>query len=182
MLTASALAGIIPGAFVVALLPRAWLDVLIGVLIVLGVGTSIAARSGLDSDHRGPLAVAGVVSGAMNVTAGIGGPALAIYGVLTGWMGRGFAATIQPVFFATGTASVVAKFAIEPPSAEVWNPLVWILLIGGCIVGMLAGELLGRRMTPGVARVLLLVIALGGAIVVLVRGLLAVSGLAPPAD
>jgi len=178
ILVTSAVLGVVPGAFLVYHLAVDWLDIVVGALIIIGLISSLLVRSRIDPDHVAPLVTAGIFSGAMNVTAGVGGPPLGIYGVLTSWDHRSFAATMQPVFFTIGSVSLITKLTIAPPGAALYDPYVWIVLACGCLVGMTAGELIAKRVTNGLARKLLVVLALGGAATVLTRGLLHVLGLA----
>ncbi|MFS0894945.1 sulfite exporter TauE/SafE family protein [Microbacterium sp. 179-I 3D3 NHS] len=177
ILAASAILGIIPGALLLIVLPVAWLDILVGALIIAGLISSLVVRSRLSPDHVPPLVAAGALSGVMNVTAGVGGPPLGIYGVLTRWDHRSFAATMQPVFLTIGSMSLAAKLWLSPggiPGLDIW---MWVAVAAACLAGMVIGELLSRVVTPRVARSLLVALALVGAGTVLVRGILLLIGL-----
>jgi uncharacterized membrane protein YfcA len=172
ILVVSAVLGVIPGALLLLVLPNAWLDILVGTLIITGLISSLLVRSRLSPDHVPPLIAAGALSGAMNVTAGVGGPPLGIYGVLTRWDHRSFAATMQPVFLTIGSMSLVAKLWVSTggiPALDLW---MWVLVAVACLSGMLIGEILSRVVTPRVARSLLVALALVGAGTVLVRGII----------
>ncbi|WP_223623804.1 sulfite exporter TauE/SafE family protein [Microbacterium sp. EST19A] len=172
ILAASAIIGVIPGALLLLVLPVAWLDILVGALIITGLVSSLLVRSRLSPDHVPPLIAAGALSGAMNVTAGVGGPPLGIYGVLTRWDHRSFAATMQPVFVTIGSMSLAAKLWLSPGGIPNLEPWMWLGVAAACLVGMAIGEVLTRVVTPQVARGLLVALALVGAGTVLVRGIL----------
>jgi uncharacterized membrane protein YfcA len=176
ILVTSAIIGIVPGAYLVHYLALDWLDIVVGALIIVGLVSSLLVRSRIDPDRVAPLVTAGVFSGAMNVAAGVGGPPLGIYGVLTSWDHRTFAATMQPVFFTIGSLSLIAKLSIGPTPQALYDPNIWFVLAGGCLVGMIAGELIAKRVTNGIARRLLVILALIGAATVLARGVLSLLG------
>jgi uncharacterized membrane protein YfcA len=152
--------------------PNAWLEILVGVLILVGLVSSVLVKSRVSPDHLAPLAVAGAFSGVMNVTAGVGGPPLGIYGVLTRWEHRSFAATMQPCFFTIGSMSLIAKLTLSVTHPLSYTSAIWVALIAAAVVGMVVGELLVRCVTPSASRVLLIVLASLGACTVLVRGIM----------
>jgi uncharacterized membrane protein YfcA len=109
---------------------------------------------------------AGVVSAAMNVVAGIGGPAIAVYAGNAGWPMTGMRSTAQVYFLGL---NLVALVSLGPPH------LAATLLVA-CLValttGLLLGALAARRVSEPVARRITLGLAATGGLVVLVRSLL----------
>jgi uncharacterized protein len=108
---------------------------------------------------RGGALAAGLVSSAMNVLAGIGGPPIAMYTVNADWPAGTVRPTLQAYFLglnAVGLAVLgLPAFAIVP----------WIGLVGGWLVGLVVV----RRLPDSVARPAILVLAAVGGIVAIVR-------------
>lgn len=170
LLMIPALVAILPGAWVARRLPSAWLEVVIGALLVIAL---LAARARPHSSPfhrlrgRGAAVAAGVTSGFMNVTAGVGGPAIVLYALGTGWAQARFAATFQFYTLFVSATSVLAKGGTHLPSR--------VYLVGalGLVVGLGLGQLLTRRVSAAQASRTVLMIALLGAAVTLTRGLVA---------
>jgi hypothetical protein len=104
----------------------------------------------------------------MNVTAGVGGPAIVMYAVTTAWEHRKFVATFQFHSIFTNLASLVAKGGVGQiaPSTLV----VSFVALG---VGLVGGEVLSRHVDHELARRLAIGLALAGAVFTVVKGALA---------
>ena len=100
----------------------------------------------------------------MNVTAGVGGPAIVLYPLITDWEHRRFVATFQFYSIIINLASLMAK---GPP--QISRPALWASL-GALGVGLYAGELLSRRVNAEHARRAIFVLALAGALSTVVKG------------
>lgn len=164
LLLACALVGIGPGAWVASRLPGPVLSIGIGLLVIVALlATTLGDRVRL---FRGPsgLPLAGLVSGFMNVTAGVGGPAIVVFARSTGWAQAAFLASMQPYFVGLSGASLLA--AGWP---RLGSPL-WAAALVAMVVGLVLGELLSRRVSPARARTLVLVVALLGALATVVKG------------
>ena len=172
VLAVCALAGIIPGSYILQFVPVAWLEISIGVLVAAALTVSINLSGVAVRDRLSFRVVAGVASGFMNTTAGVGGPAMSIYAIVTGWPQRSFAATMQPYFLTIGLASLGAKFALGSAEVPQLATLVWILIGCACIVGLIIGDVLARVIEPHVARRLLVIVAYFGSFATIVRGVL----------
>ena len=171
-----ALVGVVPGAMILQYVPAAWLEISIGVLIAAGLTVSVNLGRVHIRDGHSLRAIAGISSGFMNVTAGVGGPAVSIYALATSWPHQSFAATMQPYFLFVGLTSLGAKFAAgsaEVPSLQSW---VWLLVAAACIAGLILGEMLSRIVRPYIARRLLIVVAYVGAAATVVRGITQLVG------
>ena len=171
-----ALVGIVPGAMILQYVPAAWLEISIGVLIAAGLTVSVNLSRVHNRDGHSLRAVAGISSGFMNATAGVGGPAVSIYALATNWPHRSFAATMQPYFLFIGLTSLGAKFATgsaEVPPLQSW---VWLSVAAACIAGLILGEVLARIVKPHIARRLLIVVAYVGAVATVVRGITQLVG------
>ena len=77
-LTASAVLGIVPAAFLIRLIPPAVLEISIGVILAVGLTVLLALKSATLPPRRRYLLTAGGLSGFMNTAAGVGGPAVSI--------------------------------------------------------------------------------------------------------
>jgi uncharacterized membrane protein YfcA len=111
---------------------------------------------------------AGVVSAAMNVTAGIGGPAIALYARNAEWPATAMRSTAQVYFLGLNIVAL----------ASLGLPHVAGGLLAGCVVAIAVGLLVGgavvRRVAEPIARRLTLGLAAAGGAAVLVRSI--VSG------
>lgn len=139
------------------------LTVLAGLLCLVGV-----AAVALDRSPRrltGPVgtAVVGLVSGAMTVVSGIGGPPVVVFGATAGWSPDVARATLQAFFLGT---NVVALATLGLPDRL---PLLVVL---GAGAGLPLGHLLARRLHASHVRAAVLVTAGAGSVLAVVRGLL----------
>jgi uncharacterized membrane protein YfcA len=117
---------------------------------------------------RAGAVLAGVVSAAMNVAAGIGGPAIALYAGNADWPAKAMRSTAQVYFLGLNAVALVS----------LGLPHVGGGLLLGCAAALVAGLLLGaslvQRVAEPTARQLTLSLAALGGLVVLVRSI--VSG------
>ena len=118
--------------------PAAVLTLLAGVLTVLAaMALGAGLRAGAATGRAGAVA-AGVVSGAMNMVAGIGGPAAALYALNAGWAPESTRPTLQAYFLALNAVAL----------ASLGLPTVTLAQVAGLLGGWLAGSLVARRV-PG---------------------------------
>lgn len=173
-----AVPGAILGAAVVGAVRAAWLQVLVGAVVLGALGvSSVTARLGRLPHLRHPwvTAMAGLLGGAFNATAGVAGPVMVIHARLFRWSQQGFASTMQPVFMTMGGLSVLAKTVVTPVVG--WVPPWWVAVLAlvALLVGIAIGSSLSGRVSPEAGRRTAIVIAgLGGASA-MVRGLVALG-------
>ena len=176
-LTVPAVAGTVLGALVAARLPGPVLQLGVGVLVVVALTVSLAVTR---TDHvakgRAPAIVAGVTSGFMNASAGVGGPAISVYAVATRWPQASFAATAQPYFVVIGVASLVGKLAVTDWRLPELDAGTWPVVIASLLTGLALGELLHRRVSHRAARAAVIVIAYLGGVSAIVDGALELWG------
>ncbi|WP_458683460.1 sulfite exporter TauE/SafE family protein [Prescottella equi] len=149
-------------------------------LVVIG-SVSIVALSGsvlvkyLDVRVSGRVAtvIAGAAAGITNSTAGMGGPPITAYAILTDWPHRSFVATTQPLFLVLGTVSFCARLTILPAGEPAWPATMWCALACALLVGTTIGDLLALRFAPSTIRIFVMTVALAGAASVLREGLFA---------
>jgi hypothetical protein len=155
------------GALVARTLPLAVLQVVVGAMVLVAL-----AASRLTNDHltlrgtRGAVA-AGAASGFMNATAGVGGPALAIYAIGSRWDHRGFVASAQLYFALVNIASIATKGL---PDLTPWQLISAALALAA---GLGAGQVLAPRLSPDRAMTAVIALAALGAGAAVIRGVAA---------
>jgi uncharacterized membrane protein YfcA len=171
LLAGGAVVGIVPGALLAYLLPEPALEIGIGCLLVAALTTSLVLRRTTRViDGPGVTAAFGFSAGVMNAAAGIGGPSVSVYAVVSRWEQRGFAATLQPFFLTTGAVSLIAKLVIAPgrwPDLGAW---AWAGIVVAMVAGVSLGTLLGPRVPARGARAAVVVLAFAGAVTAIVNG------------
>ena len=168
LLAVPALIAIPFGAYVARTMPPAHLEVLIGLLVVAALGSVVLSERARILRGRAGAVTAGAASGFMNVTAGVGGPAIVLYAVSTAWEHRKFVATFQFYSIFVNLASLSAKGGLPQVSQA-----ALALSLAGLAVGLVGGELLSRHVNHEVARKLAIGLAFGGAVLTIVKGALA---------
>lgn len=171
-----ALFGIIPGSLLALTLPAEILELTIGSLLIVALVLAIGfRRTGGIVRGRGAPVVAGVISGASNAAAGIGGPPISIYAVMSDWGHRSFVATVQPYFATIGLASLAVKVVIDPsrwPQLDWW---AWLACAVAILLGILIGDRIARYISPTTGRRVVLVIAFLGAISLCARAIVSLA-------
>jgi uncharacterized membrane protein YfcA len=166
MLSAGVALAIAPGAALARALPDPLLLVVVG-------GLATAAATLIAAGRRVPglarpfgSVVAGFASGFSNVTAGVGGPALAVYGASTHHPRTSFVPTVQVVGIVTNALSLIAKHDAHLPGR----------LVLSCVAAVLAGTLIGRwtagLVSERAGRAGVLALAITGGLVSVVKGVL----------
>jgi uncharacterized membrane protein YfcA len=117
---------------------------------------------------RAGAVLAGVVSACMNVAAGIGGPAIALYAGNADWPATAMRSTAQVYFLGL---NLVALVSLGFP--HVTGGLL-LGCVGALVIGLLLGAVVAQRVAEPTARQLTLSLAALGGLVVLVRSI--VSG------
>jgi len=153
------------GQYVARLLPPATLMVGIGGIILVALAAvQLLRRTTLFSGPGGAIA-AGAMSGFMNVTAGVGGPAITLYAIGSRWPLRSFVGSMQLYFALVNTGSIVAKGLPHVGTTAL------AAAIGALVLGVLLGHVAARHIAPERARTAVLVLAMAGATATLVKGL-----------
>lgn len=180
-LLCSSLVVTVPAALLLRDVSAPVLEITVGAVVVLAMTLAVVtSRLRAHGTHavapgaRWPLTITGATSGIGSVAAGIGGPPVAVYAVLSGWDPRRFAATAQPYFAANALAALTAKLTLADasfPALDLWQ---WAVVLGAVLGGLALGELLAPRVSAARTRQVLIVLAYVGGAATLVRG---VSGL-----
>lgn len=160
----------VPGAFAGALLvyalPLAWLQTVIGAVVLLAILTSVALPRLPEVRGPLPLVITGLVGGVFNTTAGVAAPAMVLYAKLSRWDQRAFAATMQPTFLGLGAMSVLFKTLLSPHGLQGLPPW-WVVpgVVVAVLLGVRLGQVVARHIDSHQARRIALTLAgLGGAI------------------
>jgi uncharacterized membrane protein YfcA len=156
LLAVPALVAVVPGAWVARTLPAPLLAITAGGLVLVALLAVLASERARVLRGTPGAITAGAVSGFMNVTAGVGGPAISLYGLSTGWTGQSFVATLQLYFLLLNAASIAAK------GWPALTPVTWTVAAGALAAGALAGHHLARRVSPDRARTLVAGLAIIG--------------------
>lgn len=169
----------VPGAFLGALVVRsastAWLQIIVGGMVLAAV-LLIVVVAWLNRlpHHDRPWMVpaTGLLGGLTNTIAGVGAPPMVIYAKLTRWSQDHFAATAQPVFMVMNVASVLVKVSTGSVTTDL--PPLWLLpaAVTAALVGIGVGALVARRVSGVVAGEIALALAGLGGLTALVMGLL----------
>lgn len=167
MLAIFGIIGVFPGAWMARSLSPAWLQIVIGTMVIIALLAMIANERARVFKGRAGAASAGFLSGFMNVTAGIGGPAIVLYSLSIGWRHAAFVATSQAYSIALNLTSLgVQGF----PDLPLW---MLALTLGCLVVGLIIGNVLTKKVSVESARKLVIVVALGGSVATVVKGVLA---------
>lgn len=176
-LVVPALLAIVPGSLVAVLLGGPTLQIVIGALLVVALTASLLVTRSDRIFARTPTAIgAGAASGFMSATAGFSGPAVSIYGILTRWEHRSFAATLQPYFVTLGTAAFVGKIVADGGRFPAYDWWLWVVIVGCTVVGLTLGEFASRRISARVARRVVLAISYLGGIAAILDGAASLAG------
>lgn len=164
-----AFVGIVAGTWISGMLDPAVLSILVGGLVLAALIATVASERARVFRGTGGLLSAGFLSGFMNVTAGVGGPAIVLYALSTRWAHAAFVATLQFYFVVLGAGSVAARGL---PQLDLPT---WIVVGSALIVGLIVGQLLAGRVSVVVARRLMVVVALAGSVATIAKGVLALG-------
>jgi uncharacterized protein len=166
LLAGPALLAVLPGAWVARNLPASVLAIAVGGLVLVALlVVTFSERARLLRGTSGAVA-AGGLSGFMNVTAGVGGPAITLYALSTHWPHRQFVATVQLYFALLNAGSLAAK-GWPHLSATTW-------LVAGCslALGVAIGHQLSGVVSAKHARRLVTALAVAGSLATVVKGVL----------
>ncbi len=175
MLIIAAIAALIPGVFVSVLLGGPVLQIVVGSLLIVALTASLlVTRADRVVAQRPAAAFCGAASGFMSATAGVSGPPMSIYAVLTRWPQKNFAATLQPYFMILGASAFTGKVVLEGglPDYDGW---LWVAIIGTTLVGLALGELVAKKIDARVARIIVIVISYAGGVAAIIDGIIALG-------
>lgn len=164
LIVVPALVAVLPGAWLAKSMPPSWLSILVGSFVLLAAAAAMRPHRLTRITGKGGLIGAGVASGFMNVTAGIGGPPVAIYAASTKWALLSFVPTMQASNLFVNTASLTSKG---------WPAAGWVEICAagiGAVVGTYVGSHLSRRVPENKGFTIALSIASLGGLAAIIRG------------
>lgn len=163
----------VPGVLLTLMMPTPPMSIAVGLMVMIGLGVAVVMRSsGRPRDSIGLQYATGAAAGLTSAVAGVGGPALTAYALISRWDLRTFAATIQPFFVVIGVVGFGMKLLLDPsqmPELPIWG---WIGAMAAIIMGIWAGARLEPYLPDHVVRILVIVIGFIGAALALVQGIL----------
>lgn len=162
--------GFLPGIAIVRLVANSWLAVIVSALVLLALVITLTIKPGRTSDSWAVSSAAGLSSGFLASTASVGGPPLAIYGRLTAWELKQFAASMQ----------ALSPFILIPilaaPTRPEFSIVGWVVLAVALFGGVGLGNVLAPHLSGKFLGRLVMIIAFAGALTALVRAIIQVSG------
>lgn len=160
-----------------ALSPPGPLYIVVASLVLVGLSlTVVLSRATAVRDSRTARVLAGIGTGAGAVTAGVGGPAMTVYSVLTRWDVVTFAATLQPIWIVVSFASLATKWGFSEdglPGLPWW---VWLSCAVMIVAGLLVGTVLQKRIPHEIVRRTVIGMAFAGAVLALITGISTTMG------
>jgi uncharacterized membrane protein YfcA len=167
-----ALVGVLCAAYVVSILPAAPMEIGIAVLLIAALTLSVTiGRATTTLSGPAPAVVAGFTSGFMNSAAGVGGPAMGAYAVLTRWDQARFAATMQPYLLTISSTSFISKVVFAHGRIPGLDGVQWVLIAVALIAGLALGEAITTRISHRAARVGVIALAYLGGVIALIHGI-----------
>lgn len=153
------------GEFVARHLPTAALMIGIGGLVLGALAAvRLLRRTALFAGPGGAIA-SGALSGFMNVTAGVGGPAITLYAIGSRWPHYSFVGSMQLYFALVNTGSIIAKGLPHVGTTAL------VGAFGALGAGLVVGHFSTRHIAPERARTAVLVLAMAGAAGTVIKGL-----------
>lgn len=165
VLAVPALLAIPLGVLVVRTLPEGPLLIAVGALAVAAVVVVALGRRRQLLPGRRSAVLAGALAGFMNVTAGVGGPMVTAYAVSRSWPLPVFIPTAQATLLVVNLASLAGK------GLPALGPVAWTVSGVALVAGLVAGELVTRRLDAARGLQLVIAVALAGGTATVVRGL-----------
>lgn len=175
LLAPPALGGVAIGTVVVHVVPAPVLDLAIGLLVLAALATIVLFRGGALPPRWGYGVAAGAVSGIMNTTAGLGGPAVTVYALASRWEPASFRSTMQAFFFTIGVAALATKLLTGVATVPALDAVLWLAVGAACLAGLVGGALLARVVSGDALRVVLVIISAIGAVATIVRGVVGLA-------
>lgn len=165
--------GAIAGAWLITQVSTDWLQTIVGALLLFALLLMTFGKNLFPvAKGKSPALVAGVSAGFMNTLAGVAGPSITVYALVSRWPQIPYAATLQPLFFIAGTLSFLSKYLTGSGDVSGVPWAVWPAGVLACVVGIFIGTRISRHLDREKARGLAITVAVLGAITVLVHGLM----------
>ena len=162
LLLAPTVVAIVPAAYAVHRMARGPLTVAAGLVCLAAVAALAAGVRLRRGSGRAGTAMVGLLSGAMNVVAGISGPPVVVFALNAEWPPERIRPTMQLFFLGLNALTLLS---LGPPHR------LPLSLAGGFLAGWFAARLLGHRPSVDAVRRGTLLLAAAGSALAIGRGL-----------
>lgn len=168
--------GSLPAIFLTIVLLRATptniLQLALGILMLAMVFFSVFALKLPAVKGTVPMLVTGFLGGAMSAAVAQSGPVMAAYAQASRWSQKSFSATIQPYFVTINILIVPIKYVLglsSPLTAKMgWEIMLLLLAV---VLGLAFASIMRKFVSANQARNIAIMIAIVGAINVIVRAI-----------
>lgn len=164
--------GAVLGTWLILLLNAAWLEVCIGISLLIGLASTVFFPQSQGARELPVVRlILGASAGAMSTAAGSGGPLVLIYASLAGWPFRVLRASVQPYYLGIAVFALTVKSVVDPgafPALGVWG---WGLVLGCLFASILFGNRIAGMLPSALARAAAYALSAVGALVTLFRGI-----------
>ncbi|NDK30963.1 TSUP family transporter [Nesterenkonia haasae] len=148
------------------------LYIVVASLVLIGLSLSLIV-SRIHARADGPLTrvLTGIGAGGGVVLAGVGGPAMTVYAVVSRWNVRSFAATLQPLWILLSVAGFLTKVTFSGDEIPVFPWWFWIGSLVVIVAGLGIGTLMRSWVRDAAVRRLVIFLAFVGALLSLMTGI-----------
>lgn len=152
--------------------PHGPLYIVVASLVLIGLSLSaIASRTSAYVDGPVTRGLTGIGAGGGVILAGVGGPAMTMYAVLSQWDVRKFAATLQPFWVLVSITGFLTKSAFSSEEIPVFPWWFWLSSLVVIVAGVRLGTSISHRIKDASARRLVIALAFAGALLSLILGI-----------
>lgn len=163
---------IVPAAWLGARIDGAIIYLLVGVLVIIGLSVALLMSGTTEPvTSRYAQVLTGVGAGTGSVLAGIGGPAMTIFGVLSRWPVASFAASLQPIWILTAGATLAGRSWFMGSTLPELSWWLWLVAAAGIAVGMWVGQRALGKVPEKVVFGIVVVLAMTGAVLSVITGI-----------
>src|SRR5690625_4692361 len=163
---------IVPAAWLGAHIDGALIYLLVGVLVIIGLSAALLMQGTTEPiTHRPAQILTGIGSGVGGVLAGIGGPAMTIFGVLSRWPVASFAASLQPMWIMISSTTLAGRSWFMGSTLPELTWWMWLFAAAGIAVGMFVGQRALGKVNDKVVFGIVVVLAMTGAVLSVITGI-----------
>ena len=158
--------------------PQGPLYIVVAVLVILGLSASLIV-SRIDTVANGTItqSLTGLGVGGGVILAGVGGPAMTIYAVLSRWEIRSFAATMQPLWALMSIGGFLTKLTFSGNAVPTFPWWFWVGSLVAILLGIGVATLVRMWIDDRLARRIVIILAFVGAGLSLFMGIRQTMGL-----
>jgi len=158
--------------WIAAVSPAGPLYIAVASLVLLGLALSLVV-SRIHARADGPITrvLTGVGAGGGVILAGVGGPAMTVYAVVSRWNVKAFAATLQPFWVLLSVSGFLTKMVFSGDEIPVFPVWFWFGSLAVIVAGLALGTMIRRWVRDATVRRLVIFLAFVGALLSLVTGI-----------